>query len=146
MTSAFATKLGLSTWLTRIGAQKIEGSALKSYDMVLARYLIQDNLDKIWNFETTILLADISIDIVLNMSFLAYSNADIQFNTENFTWKTYRVAKALLTARRIELIDRHKFDTTALNENSGTFVVYVIALKALESILHPSWDSLPGAL
>ena len=40
MTAAFATRLGLSILLTGIGAQKIDGFTLKTYDMAIARFSI----------------------------------------------------------------------------------------------------------
>ena len=40
MTPVFATKLGLSICPIDIGAQKIDGSALKTYDMAIARFSI----------------------------------------------------------------------------------------------------------
>ena len=39
---------------------------------------------KILFFEKTFLLANTSIEVVLEMPFLALSNANIQFDTENF--------------------------------------------------------------
>ena len=62
------------------------------------------------------------------MPFLALSNADIKFDTESFTWKSYSATKALLTTRQVELIDKHNFAKAALDENSETFVVHVAAL------------------
>ena len=40
MTIAFVAKLGLSIWPTGIGTQKIDGSTLKMYGMVIAGFLI----------------------------------------------------------------------------------------------------------
>ena len=77
MTPAFAAKLGLSTQPTNVGAQKIDGSALKTYGMTIAGFSIQDGLGKIRFFEKTFLLADTSIDVVLGMTFLSLSNADV---------------------------------------------------------------------
>lgn len=65
--------------------QKIDGFVLRTYDIVLARFLIQDRLRKIRFFKEIFLLDNTSIEIVLEMSFLALSNANIQFNTESFT-------------------------------------------------------------
>ena len=53
--------------------------------MVITGFLIQDKTSKIRFFEKTFLLADTSIEVILRMSFLALSNADIQSDTENFT-------------------------------------------------------------
>ena len=77
ITPAFAAKLGLSIRPTSIGAQKIDGSTLKNYGMAIAGFLIQDKSGKAQFFEEIFLLADISIEVVLRMFFLALSNADI---------------------------------------------------------------------
>lgn len=50
------------------------------------------------------------------MLFLALSNADIQFDIKSFTRKSYSVAEVLPKARRLELIDKHKFTKVALNK------------------------------
>ena len=137
MTPIFAAKLGLSIRLIGIGAQKIDGSALKTYGMAIAGFSIQDKLGRARFFEETFLLADTSMEVVLGMPFLALSNADIQFDTESFTWRSYSTAEALPTTRRVELIDKHEFAKAALDENSETFVVHVAALEALELAIHP---------
>ena len=86
--------------------------------------------------------------VVLGMPFLALSNADIQFGAEKLTWRSYTVAEALPTARRVELIDKHEFAKAALGENSETFVVHVAALEAPEPAMsiHPSRAPLLAAL
>ena len=114
--------------------------------MVIAGFLIQDKMGKIRFFEETFLLADTSMEVVLGISFLALNNADIQFDTESFTWRSYSTAEALPTTKRIELIDKHKFVKVALDENSETFVVHVAALEALEPTIHPSRTPLLAAL
>ena len=68
------------------------------------------------------------MEVVLGMPFLAFSNADIQFDTKSLTWRSYSAAKALLTTRQMELIDKQDFAKVALDENSETFVVHVAAL------------------
>ena len=47
--------------------------------MVLAGFSVQDKLGKVWFFEETFLLANISIEIVLQMLFLIFLDANIQF-------------------------------------------------------------------
>ena len=39
---AYAKKLGLRVRKTNVGAQKIDGSTLKTYDMVIAGFQVQD--------------------------------------------------------------------------------------------------------
>ena len=72
------------------------------------------------------------------MPFLAFSNRDIQFDTESFTWRFYSTAKALPIARKVEFIDKHTFAQVTLDENSETFVVHIAALEAVELAVHPS--------
>ena len=48
---------------------------------------MQDGLDKIRFVKETFLLADTSMNVVLGMPFLSFSNIDIQFDTWNFTWE-----------------------------------------------------------
>ena len=85
MTPAFAARLGVSVRSTSIGAQKIDGSALKTYGIAIAGFSIQDKSGKARFFEETFFLADTSMEVVLGMPFRALSNADIQFDTESFT-------------------------------------------------------------
>ena len=80
------------------------------------------------------------------MFFLALSNADIQFNIENFIWRSYIAAEALPITRWVEFIDKHEFANLALEQNSETFVIHVAALEALEPTVHPFWASLLAAL
>ena len=86
------------------------------------------------------------MEVVLGISFLALSNADIQFDTKSFTWRLYNTAEALPTTRRVEHIDKHEFAKVALDENSEKFVVYITALETLEPAVHPSRVSLLAIL
>ena len=77
MALAYASKLGLKIYHTNIGAQKIDGSTLKTFGMVLANFQVKDKLRRAQFSQITFLLADISMEIVLGMPFLIFSNADI---------------------------------------------------------------------
>ncbi len=94
MTPKFAAKVGLFTQPTAVGAQKIDGSPLSMYGMAVVAFPLQDSLGKVWFFEETFLLANTSMKLVLGMSFLAISNADIQFGAERLTWRSYIAAEA----------------------------------------------------
>ncbi len=150
MTPAYASELGLTTRKTSVGAQKIDGSLLENYGIVSASFLLQNSLERVWFFEETFLLADTSMEVVLEMPFLALSNVDFQFNAEKLTWRTYTAAKALPITSRVKLIDKREFARAALDENLETFVIYVSALEA--RTIHPSratqiaalqWDKAP---
>ena len=136
MTFVFAAKLGLSIWTTDINTQKIDNSALRIYGMLIAGFSNQNKTGKVWYFEETFWLTDISMKIVLKISFLDLKNAYIQFDTKSFTWKSYNIAKVLPIARQVKLINKYKFGKAALYENSETFIVHITALKTLKPIIY----------
>ena len=129
MTLAYASKLGLRVRHTDVGAQKIDGSTLQTFGMVLANFRMEDKLGRTRFFQETFLLADISAEVVLGMPFLTLSNADVQFVKKELTWRSYTTAKALQTTKRVELINKKEFAKAALDEKSETFVVHVTALN-----------------
>lgn len=133
MTLTHAAKLGLIPRSTNIGVEKIDGLALKTYKMTTIGFWVIDKLGQIRFFEETFLLADISIKVVLEMLFLYLSNTNVYFDKKELTWRTYTVAETIPTSRRVELIDKYYFIKAALDENSETFVVHVVALEASES-------------
>ena len=79
MNLPYASRLGLRVYRTDIRAQKIESSTLEIFGMVLASFQMEDKLGSIWFVQETFLLADISTRLVLGISFLTLSNADVQF-------------------------------------------------------------------
>ena len=105
MTPAHAAYLGLKVRVTDVGVQKIDGSSLATYGMVIAAFQIVDKLGRSRFFQETFLLADISMEVVLGMPFLSFSNADVQFAEKELTWKTYTTEEALPTTRQVEIID-----------------------------------------
>ena len=129
MSPVYASKLGLKVYHTDVGAQKIDGSTLKIFKMVLASFQVEDKLRRIWFFQETFLLANISAEVVLDIPFLTLSNANVQFVEKELTWRSYTTAEALPTTKRVELINKKEFAKAALDENSETFVVYVASLN-----------------
>ena len=105
MTLAHAAHLGLKVKVTHVGVQKINGSLLVTYSMVIAAFQVVDKLGRSWFFQETFLLADISIEVVLGMPFLTLSNVDVQFAEKELTWRTYTTDEALLTTRKVEIIN-----------------------------------------
>ena len=126
MTSKFAAKLGLTTQPTVIKEQKIDGFTQKMYNMVIVGFSILDKSSKIRFFVETFLRADTNIEVVSKMLFLTLNNVNIQFNTESLTWKSYTIAKALFTAKQVELINKYKFAKAVLDKNSKTFVMCIV--------------------
>ena len=85
MTPAYSAHLGLKVRVTNVGAQKIDGSSLTTYNMVIAAFQIVNKLGRSWFFLETFLLANISMEVVLGILFLTFSNANIQFAEKELT-------------------------------------------------------------
>lgn len=72
------------------------------------------------------------------MLFLKLTNANIKFLVEEFIWRTYTITKGLSLAKKVELIDKHKFAKTALDKISKILVVYDFTLKTQNLAIYPS--------
>ena len=140
MTPTYTSKLSLRVYHTDVGAQKIDGSTLQMFGMVLANFQVKDKLGRTRFFQETFLLADISAEVVLGMPFLTLSNADVQFVEKELTWRSYTTAEALSTTKRVELINKKEFAKAALDKKSETFVVHVASLNLTPGI-HPDREA-----
>ena len=90
MTLAYAKQLNFQT-------QKIDGSSLNIFRMVIAGYQVIDELGKAWFFQKIFLLANNIMKVVLEMPFLTFSNTNIQFAEKELTWSSYTTEEALPT-------------------------------------------------
>ena len=79
MYPTYATKLGFRARKIDVGAQKIDGSYLDTFGMVIAEYSVKKKLERVRFFQETFLLANIGLEVVLEMPFLNLSKADIRF-------------------------------------------------------------------
>ena len=77
--------------------------------MVIAGFQVLDKQGRTRFFQETFLLADTTIKVVLEIPFLTFSNADIQFSEKELTWRSYTAKEALPTTRRVELINKKEF-------------------------------------
>ena len=75
----YITKLGLRTRKIDVGAQKIDGSYLDTFGIVIADCSVKDMLGRVRFFQETFLLANIGLEMVLEVLFLTFSKADIRF-------------------------------------------------------------------
>ena len=75
----FAKRLGLVIQTTNVGAQKIDSTTLETYKMVVAAFSVTDQANRVRLFEETLLVANVSPDVVLGMPFLILSGADVDF-------------------------------------------------------------------
>ncbi len=83
MSQAFTHQLGLKICKTNVGAQKINGTTLEIYGMVVIIFFVSDKDGRKKFFEESFLLADVKPDIVLRILFLTMSNADIDFQARD---------------------------------------------------------------
>ena len=83
MSQAFAHQLGFTIWKTNIGAQKIDGTTLETYGMVVTTVFVLDKDGRERFFEKSFLLADIKMEIVFGILFLTMSNTDVDFQARN---------------------------------------------------------------
>ena len=63
-------------------SSKIDGSTLKTFEIVMASFKVEDKLRSAWFFQETYLVANIRAEVVLGMLFLNLNNADIQMEKE----------------------------------------------------------------
>lgn len=98
---AYVKKLDLRMQKTNVGVQKIDGSSLNTFGMVIAGFQIQDKLERARFFQEIFLVADTRIDVVVGMRFLIFSNANIWFAKGELTLKTYTATEALPTTKRV---------------------------------------------
>ncbi len=80
---AFAQQLGLKICKTNVGAQKINGTALETYEMVVSIFFVSDKDGRERFFEKSFLLVDVKPEIVLRIPFLTMSNVDIDFQARD---------------------------------------------------------------
>lgn len=71
------------------------------------------------------------------MLFLIISNANIWFAKKKLEWRRYFIAKVLPTTQRVKLIDKKEFVVVALDNNTKTFIVYIIVLSTPTIQVYP---------
>ena len=75
----FAWKLDFKVWKTNIGAQKIDSSALETFEIVIADFQMKDKVSRPRFFQKIFLVADTKFEVILGMPFLKLSNTDASF-------------------------------------------------------------------
>ena len=63
--------------------QKIDGTILKTHKMVVSIFFLSNKDNKERFFEKSFLLADIKLDVVLEILFPIMNNADVDFQVRN---------------------------------------------------------------
>lgn len=106
--------------------------------MVIVSFSLNDKDRKSRYFEETFLLPHISIDVAFEMLFLTVNNVQINFNNQELKWKLYTPTKTLPTIRRVYVIEKKEFVTTALNPGNEAFVVYIASISSSDPTIHLS--------
>ena len=85
MNPAFARKLGLHIQKTNIGAQKIDGSTLETFGMVIADFQVEDKGGRPRFFQKIFSVTDTQFEVILKMLFLKISNRNMSFDKKTLT-------------------------------------------------------------
>lgn len=94
---SFIKKLGLCILKSKSDTQKIDSFKLKIFRIVITSFSLDDNVKRSQFFEKTLLLANINMDVALEMSFLTLSNAEIHFTIYKLNLRLYITYNILLT-------------------------------------------------
>ena len=78
--------------------------------------------------------------MIFGISILNLSNVNVQFAQGELTWRSYTPAKALLTTKRVELINKKDFAKAALDEKFETFVIHMASFNLAPGI-HPDREA-----
>ena len=84
MSSIFTQKLGFHIRKTNVGAQKIDGSTLETFGMVIADFQVEEKGGRARFFQKTFLVTDNKFEVILGMLFLKISNADVALGKKTF--------------------------------------------------------------
>ena len=125
---SFAKQLGLPIRPIDVKVQKIDGTTLDTYGIVVVAFLVVNTTNWVRFFEKTFLVANVSPEVVLGMLFFTLSGADVDFSGRELWWRTYTTKKALPTTRRIELVKKKEFAAAALDPEYETYVIHVASL------------------
>lgn len=125
---SFTKKSSLYISKINVRAKKIDNIKLKFFGIIIICFLIDNKNKKSRLFKKTFLLADISMNITLEISFLILNNIKINFTNRELIWRFYIIADNLLTTRQMELIRKKKFTITAFDFNDAIFIVYIVFL------------------
>lgn len=77
MLPEYTLKLDLKVRHTDIGAQKIDASTFKIFEIVLANFQVENIFGRACFFQDTFLLTDINVEVVPKIFFLIFNNTDI---------------------------------------------------------------------
>ena len=103
---------------------------------MIANLQIEDKIGKPRFFQETFLVTNTKFEIILEMLFFKFSNADVLFSKKTLTWRTYTINKTLSTTKQVQIINKKDFVIAALDADSKMFVVHVAIQEQEEMLVH----------
>ena len=79
--------------------------------------LLQISVDRVKFFEQTLLVSNVSPEIVLGMRFITLSGANVDFFGRELRWRTYTTEEALPTTKRVKLVGKKELQLQTLTQN-----------------------------
>ena len=98
--------------------------------MVVAAFSVTDQANRVRFFEETVLVANVSPDMVFGMLFFTLSGANVDFPKRELWWRSYTIEKAFPTIKRVELVGKKEFAAVALNPEHEIFIIHVASLES----------------
>ncbi len=129
ISQAFAQQLSLKICKTNVGVEKIDGTILETYGIVISTFSLLDKDDRERFLKESFLLVDIKLDIVLGMPFLIMSNAEVDFQAQGLKWRSYIIGDIPPTTRQVELIKKKEFVVAALDPKHEAVMIHVATLS-----------------
>ena len=139
---SLAKQLALPIRAIDVGAQKIDGTTLHTYKMIVAAFSVVNKANRVRFFEKTFLVANVWLEVVLGISFLTLSDADVDFSGRELWWRTYTTKEALPNTRRVELVGKKEFAVAAINPEHETYVIHVASLSSTPLKIYHLWRPL----
>lgn len=102
--------------------------------IVIISFLVDDQDRKCWFFKKTLVMVDISIDIIYRILIFILSNVKIDLNNWELKYRLYTIVKTLLSTKWIELIKQKEFAIIALNLDNKTFLIHILFFASFISI------------
>ena len=125
MNPNFVWKLSFKVWKINIGAQKINGSTLETFGIIIVDFQVKYKVNRPRFFQKVFLVTNIKFEIILEILFLKLGNIDILFGKKTLTWKIYTTNAALPTTELVQIINKKNFVIAALDINSEMLVVNI---------------------
>lgn len=139
MQPSLGKKICTRIWNTIVGAQKIDGKKLKTYEMIIPLFQVDNKNGKSYFFKQAFLLVEISIDVAFRTFFFILSKVKVNLNNQELWWRLYTAVEALFTTQQMKFVGKKEFVVPALDLEDLTYVVYIMSLAFSDTIkIYPS--------